>query len=116
MEELINTYYKEAVKGINENTLKDENTWYQYVVNLPEHLAIIYTIAIFDSQVINGGLHQYFLNGYGQFASITIENLKKIKAFKIANILSKALLEINNENLDANIFRKKVFNKQVKLA
>jgi hypothetical protein len=71
-EEITDKYYKEAVTGLNETILNDIDLWYSYVINLPPHLQIVYTIVVFHQQVFSGGLHQYFFNSYGQFAYLTV--------------------------------------------
>lgn len=112
-EEITDKYYKEAVTGLNEIILNDKDLWYSYVINLPLHLQIVYTIVVFHQQVFNGGLHQYFFNSYGQFAYLTVEHLKLIKAFKTSNILERAIQEVNIEELNVNEFRAKVFNREL---
>lgn len=108
---IIDEYYKEAVKGLTQKVLEDRDLWYSHVLNLPDELQITYTIAILHQQVFNGGFHQYFFNGYGQFAYITLGNLKTIQAFKTANILNRALLNVNKEKYDIDEFRDKIFNR-----
>lgn len=108
----IESYYKEAVKGITESLLEDRDKWYNYVLELPKHLQIVYTVAVFHNQVMNGGLHQYFLNSYGsQFAYMTIRNLNEIKAYLSSEILSKAVKYINNYDLSENLFRQQKLEK-----
>jgi len=112
-EEITDKYYKEAVTRLNEIILNDKDLWYSYVINLPLHLQIVYTIVVFHHQVFNGGLHQYFFNSYGQFAYLTVEHLKLIKAFKTSNILERAIQEVNIEELNVNEFRANVFNREL---
>lgn len=112
-EEITDKYYKEAVIGMNNTILNDKDLWYNYVVNLPQHLQIVYTIVIFHQQVFNGGLHQYFFNSYGQFAYLTVEHLKLIKAFKTLNILERAISQVNIEELSVNEFRAKIFSRKL---
>ena len=111
---IIDEYYKVTVKGLTETVLEDKDLLYRYVLNLPDKLQITYTIAILHQQVFNGGFHQYFFNGYGQFAYITLGNLETIKAFKTANILNRALLNVNKEKYDIDEFRDKIFNRTLK--
>lgn len=59
-QEIINNYYKEAVIGITESILLDKDLWYSYIINLPQHLSVTYTVVIFHQQVFNGGLHNIF--------------------------------------------------------
>lgn len=112
-EEITDKYYKEAVTELNETILNDKDLWYSYVINLRLHLQIVYTIVVFHQQVFNGGLHQYFFNSYGQFAYLTVEHLKLIKAFKTSNILERAIGQINIEELSVNEFRAKVFSREL---
>lgn len=112
-EEIIEKYYKEAVAGLNEAILNDKDLWYSYVANLPVHLQVVYTAVIFNQQVFNGGLHQYFFNSYGQFAYLTVEHLKLIKAVKASDILERAIQEVNSEKFSINDFRAKVFNREL---
>lgn len=112
-EEITDKHYKEAVTGLNNTILNDKDLWYSYVINLPLHLQIVYTIVVFHQQVFNGGLHQYFFNSYGQFAYLTVEHLKLIKAFKTSNILENAISHVNVEGLGVNEFRARVFSKEL---
>jgi len=112
-QEITDRYYKEAVKGLNEVILHDKNLWYSHVTYLPIHLQVVYTIIVFHQQVFNGGLHQYFFNSYGQFAYLTVNNLRLVKAFKAANILEKALNQVNIEQYSISEFREKVFNRKL---
>lgn len=111
-EEIIEKYYKEAVSGLNEIVLNDKDLWYNYVINLPINLQTVYTTVVFHQQIFNGGLHQYFFNSYGQFAYLTVEHLKLIKAFKTSDILEKAIRKVNTEGFKVNEFREKVFNRE----
>jgi len=112
-EEITDKHYKEAVTGLNETILNDIDLWYSYVINLPPHLQIVYTIVVFHQQVFNGGLHQYFFNSYGQFAYLTVEHLKLIKAFKTSNILERAISQVNIIELSKNEFRAKIFSREL---
>ena len=112
-QDLIARYYATAAEELNETILADKDLWYSYIVNLPEHLHIVYTIVVFHEQVFNGGLHQYFFNAYGQFGYDTLENLRKINANESAVILEKALNEVNNLKDGVGEFRSKVFNRKI---
>jgi len=103
---IIDEFYQESVKGLNGQILRDKDKWYEYILGLPLSLQVTYTISVLDRQVLNGGFDQYFVNGYGQFAYITIDFLKMIKAFKTADMLEQALKKINYRNLTPDIFRK----------
>lgn len=110
-EEITDSYYKKAVEGLEESTLQDKDLWYSYILNLPKHLQVTYTVIIFDQQVFNGGFHQYFFNTYGQFAYLTIDNLRLINAFKIADILEQATNLVNTDQISLNEFRRKIFDR-----
>jgi hypothetical protein len=112
-EATIDKYYKESVNGLDESLMANSVSWYKYVVNLPIHLQVVYTIIVFNQQVFNGGLHQYFFNSYGQFAYLTLDHLILIKAYKTAEILKRALSEVNSEQLGIGEFRNKVFNREL---
>jgi capsid portal protein len=110
-EEITDSYYKKAVEELSEATLMDKDVWYSHILNLPEHLQVTYTVIIFDQQVFNGGFHQYFFNSFGQFAYLTIDNLRLIKAFKAADLLERATNLVNAEQISLNEFRRKVFDR-----
>ena len=107
--ELIDASYSEAVKELTEDMLKDETKWYKYVMSLPEYLQVVYTVIIFHKQVLNGGLHQYFSNGYGLFGYVTLNNLLIIKANDSMSILKKSLDEVNKEGFSESEFRNRIF-------
>lgn len=113
-EEIIREKFDESVIGIDEALLKNENAYYDYVVNMPQHLQVVYTVIVFHNQVYNGGLHQYFFNKYGMFGYIVVEYSKLIKCYKRANILERAIKEINQEGWSETEFRKRVFGRTIK--
>ncbi len=110
-EEITDSYYKKAVEELSEATLMDKDVWYSHILNLPEHLQVTYTVIIFNQQVFNGGFHQYFFNSYGQFAYLTIDNLRLINAFKAADLLERATNLVNADQISLNEFRRKVFDR-----
>lgn len=112
-EEITCKYYADSVKGLNTKIINDKDLWYNYINDLPRNLQVTYTIIIFHDQVFNGGLHQYFFNSYGQFAYLTIENLKLIKAFEASKILEKAVEIINSEHYNIEEFRTKIFSRKL---
>ncbi|UCA61443.1 DMP19 family protein [Chryseobacterium rhizoplanae] len=79
MENIVNQTYSEAIKGLDEEILKNCDSWYNYVLNLPKIQQVVYTVVLLHWQIENGGFHQYFFNSYGQFAYLTIKNLKLIR-------------------------------------
>jgi hypothetical protein len=112
--EIINKKYKEAVKGMTQDFFTGLNAkWYDYIVNLPLDLRLVYLIVILQDQVFNGGLDQYFVNGYGQFAPETIECLRYIKANNKADILQKAFSLINSNNYSPDIFRSLLISNKI---
>jgi hypothetical protein len=112
--EIIDKKYAEAVSGIKHEWLVTTTSeWYQYVANLPESLRITYLIVIFHNQVFNGGFHQYFANGYGQFAIETIDALIKIGAPEKAEILRVALKTVNVTNDSDAIFRERLLKNDI---
>jgi hypothetical protein len=82
-------------------------------MRLPLPHRITYAILIFNDQVLNGGLHQYFSNHYGIFCYETVEYLKRIKANSSAEVLRKAILEVNSDNDSREVFRDKILNQQL---
>lgn len=112
--EVIEEKYAEAVSGIKEDWFKATNTkWYDYVVGLPIHLQIVYLVVVLHNQIFNGGFHQYFVNGYGQFAKETINALKIIGALKKAELLKEALKIVNEKNSSDAVFRRQLLNKEI---
>lgn len=109
-EEVINLYYEKAVSRFKKswfNFSHNEN-WYKYITELPEKESTAYLVCLLDDQVYNGGFNQYFINGYGQFIKETILAFKRIKAFKMADLIEKAFLTVNFNNDDYKLFRKKI--------
>jgi hypothetical protein len=113
VENIIEKYYYESVKGINEVLLKDINAWYKYILNLPVAQQVVYTTVLFHSQIENGGFHQYLFNAYGQFAFLTLDNLKLVGANNRYNLLEKAIEEVYNENINEESFRERVFTRKL---
>lgn len=112
MENIIYKTYSKAVKGLSEEILNDCDVWYNYVLNLPKSQQVVYTIVLLNWQVENGGFHQYFFNSYGQFAYLTIENLKLIEAPQRADLLDSAIHLVNEEHLIEDKFRYLIFNRE----
>lgn len=112
--EKISLYYKEAVSGLTEEVLEDNELWYRYVLHLPIRLQIVYTISVLHQQVYNGGFHQYFFNSYGQFAYATLNNLILVKAYTTSELLRNAIQIVNYENWSIEDFRQKIYERQIK--
>lgn len=113
MENIIDKNYSEAVKGLDEGILKNCDAWYNYVLNLPKVQQVVYTVVLLNWQVENGGFHQYFFNSYGQFAYLTIKNLKLIGTPQRANLLDDATHLVNEEYLIEDAFRHLIFNREL---
>lgn len=113
--ELIERNYNEACKEIKDDWFHTYNEkWYEYIMHLPQKLKISYLIIVLDNQIFNGGFHQYFVNGYGQFSIETIEALIIIGALKKAKLLEEALKIVNSDNYSDEIFREKILKKEIK--
>lgn len=111
---MIETKYAESVQGIKEEWFVDNsNNWYNYIMQLPTELKITYLVVVLHNQVFNGGFHQYFINGYGQFSKATINALLEIKAINKAELLEKALKLVSADIDNDAIFRKKLLNKEI---
>ena len=52
---------------------------------------VVFAVSWLQTEVGNGGFHQYFSNGTGSIASDTLIQLKRIGADAIAGILQRAL-------------------------
>jgi hypothetical protein len=114
-QEIIEKKYLEAVKGIKEEWFTEVTAeWYNYIIELPEDLLTTYLVIVLHNQVFNGGFHQYFVNGYGQFASETIEALERIGASKKAGYLKNAFEIVNSENDIDVVFREKLLSREIK--
>lgn len=113
-QELLDFYYKGAVKDIQEEWfMRDSTKWYEHVISLSDKERITYLIEILDSQVFNGGFDQYFVNGYGQFVKETIQAFNMIKAYELAKITEIAYRSVNNANYDEVTFRRKIFFREI---
>ena len=114
MSELIEKSYSEAVRGIKEEWLSSTDpSWYGYIINLPIHSQVVYMVVVLHNQVFNGGFHQYFVNGYGQFAKNTVECLKLIGSDEKANILKDAYNIVNYEKFEEQEFRKALLERRI---
>jgi hypothetical protein len=112
--EIVELNYKEAVKGINHEMLeKVTSEWYDYVMGLPENYKITYLAVILNNQIYNGGFQQYFYNGYGQFASETINVLNRIGAPKKAGLLKQAIDAVNVNQYPDDLFREKILKREL---
>ena len=114
--ELIEEYYLKAVEGIKEEWFNStDGKWYKHIMEQSDKEKITYLVVVLHNQVFNGGFHQYFANGYGQFAKETINALNTIGASKKAELLKRAIQIVNSENLPDEKFRADLLNKKLKL-
>ena len=113
MENIIEKEYYDSVKGLTQEVLDSSSVWYNYVLNLPKAQQVVYAVILFHTQVENGGFHQYFFNSYGQFAYLTLKNLKLIGSNKRAELLDEALKHVNHENLNEAVYRELIFSRKL---
>jgi len=112
--QIIEDKYSEAVSGIKEEWLTHaSNEWYDYIMSLPIEWRTTYVVVVFHNQVFNGGMHQYFVNGYGQFAKETVDALIRIGALEKASLLITALELVNTEDHTDEIFRRKLLTADI---
>ena len=114
-EDVINLYYEKAVSGFKKSwfNFSHNEKWYKYITELPEKENTAYLVCLLDDQVYNGGFNQYFINGYGQFIKESIVAFKRIKAFKMVELIEKAFLAVNFNNDDYKLFRKKIIEGKI---
>ena len=79
----------DSIIAIHEYIGKLSN-WGEDLDNLTEPQKIFYLNQIFEMEVNNGGISQYFFNS-GQYAHETVNSLKAISALKTAEILQKSI-------------------------
>jgi hypothetical protein len=113
--QLIDIYYKEAIKDLDKKIVRNKDLWYEHVLQLPEHLRVVYTITNFHQQLFKGGFHLYFSKTHGLFAYLALENLWLIKAIKSFLVLKSALNEVNYKLFSQDEFREHVFNGTLEL-
>lgn len=65
--------------------------WGENLEKLTEPQKNFFLNQVFEIEVNNGGISQYFFNSSGQHAHETVESLKVIGAMKIAEILQNAI-------------------------
>jgi len=76
----------------------DSKYWQQIVSKMNKPVSLVYRMGIFNRQVMNGGLIQYFDNGYAIFAFETINDCRIINAKLTQAILERCLKIINPNN------------------
>lgn len=110
----IEAAYQRAVVGLTESILDAPYPrWYAHINQLPLPERLTYCVLVFDGQVGNGGLHQYFWNGYGQFAYETVAYLGLLGATVQAGILRQALTLLEAEEPVPNILREKMHKRNL---
>jgi hypothetical protein len=63
----------------------------QLIQALPRGLRITYTLTALDSEINNGGLHQFFTNWDGRLAVEALEDLEQIGAMEAHRIFAEAV-------------------------
>jgi hypothetical protein len=112
--QIIEKHYRDSIGGIQEAWLNESSeNWYLHVIALSEKQKAAYLTMILNNQVNNGGFHQYFSNGYGQFAEETVKVLNEIGAQKQAKILAAAMKAVNIEGDRPEIFRRKLLKREM---
>jgi hypothetical protein len=108
-EDLIDFIYCEvAGKRIQDKVtdFTDYTKWREVVNEMETSAATVYRIGIFNMQIFNGGLIQYFDNGYGIFAYETLADFKRIGANLSYQILESCLKLVNPNNYSNEKFIK----------
>lgn len=75
----------------------DYAKWRSVVNEMEMSVATVYRIGIFNLEMVNGGLIQYFDNAYGIFAYETLADFKRIGANLSYQILETGLKYVNPE-------------------
>jgi len=78
--------YQELWNSLVDRAYKDDNGF----DNLNENEKIYFYLRILDSEVYNGGMHQYFSNSSGELYEETIKYLKLLNALNSLELLKKA--------------------------
>jgi hypothetical protein len=63
----------------------------QLIQYLPRGLRITYSLTLLDSEINNGGLHQFSTNSSGELATEALEDLEQIDAEKAHRVFAEAL-------------------------
>jgi hypothetical protein len=112
--DLLTATYHRAVAGLTEAILvAPYPQWYDHINHLPLPERLTYCVLLFDAQVGNGGLHQYFWNGYGQFGYETVAYLGVLGATTQAGILRQALTVLAEEESEPAMLREKVHTRSM---
>ncbi len=113
--EIIDFYYSAATAEIKESWFEfsQNECWYNYILNLPDKERVTYLVTVLDDQVYNGGFNQYFVNGYGQFATLTINALKLIQAEAMAELVKLGTEKVNAPKYDDFTFRQKLLRGEI---
>ena len=113
--ELINFVYKDIageIIRVEVNDFSDYRNWWAAVNKMAEPVRLVYRIGILNLQVMNGGLIQYFDNGYGIFAYDTLQDLNRIEATLTQDILNEAVTKINHQELKDVDYYKFILNQE----
>lgn len=84
--------------GYVSNLLRDAGCWERsgppardIVAALPTGLLAGYLLVVLESEVLNGGFHQWLTNSSGELADETLEAAKAIRATRCVTLLRRAL-------------------------
>ncbi len=58
--------------------------------SLSQEEKVYFTVSLFDGEVYNGGMHQFFSNSSGEYYAEVVEGLKILKAFNSLSLLNRA--------------------------
>lgn len=115
---IIDSTYENAVKGIDPLWFSSNNAgyidrWYLYIDSLPVKEKHTYCILTMFDQVNNGGFHQYFFNGYGQFSVLAIEAFKDLGLIGSATLLEDAYSVVNYHHYTDQAFREALLTRTI---
>lgn len=115
---LIEKTYENAVKGIDPLWFSSSHAgyidrWYSYIDSLPVKEKYTYSILTMFDQVNNGGFHQYYFNGYGQFSEFTAQAFKDLGLITSAALLTEAYSIVNYEYYSDKAFREALLSRKI---
>jgi hypothetical protein len=82
LNKIIDTIYQDILKA---------SDYGENLYKVTEEQKIVYHITRLESEICNGGLNQFFFNSSGQYATETLDSLRKIGATRTLSILEKAI-------------------------
>jgi len=85
-----NELLEKVWSNISSKLSKDPEKEYESLLKLSKSEQAIYIIWNLEAEINNGGFNQYYFNSSGQFADLTPDALKLIKANKFSELVSRA--------------------------